>query len=143
MISFDVNIIIYALNMAMPEHARAHAFLTELADDDRVVVAEQTLVELYLLIRNPSVFPNPYSPADAVAVCQVYRANPKWKLVECEQVMEEVWKRARKPNFARRRIMDARLALALASAGVKEFATRNIKDFRDFGFDRVWDPTTA
>ena len=143
MISFDTNIIIYALNEVMPEHALAHGFLAELADDDRVIVAEQTLVELYLLIRNPSVFPKPYSPADAVAVCQAFRTNPKWKLIECEQVMEEVWKQSAEPDFARRRIIDIRLAFTLISAGVKEFATRNIKDFRDFDFDRVWDPTAV
>jgi toxin-antitoxin system PIN domain toxin len=143
MISFDTNIVIYALNKTALEHVRAYAFLTELAGEDRVVIAEQTLVEVYLLIRNPSVFPNPYSPAEAAAVCQAYRANPNWKLVECEPVMAEVWKHAADPGFARRRIIDTRLALTLLRAGVKEFATRNVKDFRIFGFDRVWDPTAA
>lgn len=143
MISFDTNIIIHALNKAVPEHVQAYAFLTDLAVEDRVVIAEQTLVEVYLLIRNPVVFPNPYSPADAAAVCQAYRANPKWKLVECEPVMAEVWKQAAHSGFARRRIIDARLALTLLRAGVKEFATSNVKDFRIFGFDRVWDPTAA
>ena len=42
--------------------------------------------------------------------------------------------------FARRRIIDARLALTLRAAGVTDLATRNIKDFTDFGFNRVWDP---
>ncbi|RKX79497.1 MAG: VapC toxin family PIN domain ribonuclease [Spirochaetes bacterium] len=143
MISFDTNIIIYALNKDMPEHARAYGFLAELVEDDRVVVAEQTLVEVYLLIRNPSVFPNPYSPMDAVSVCQSYRANPKWRLVECGRVMEEVWKLASDPGFPRRRIIDLRLALTLIRAGVKEFATRNVKDFYGLDFDRVWDPTVG
>ena len=82
MIAFDTKIIVYALNQAMPQHRKAHAFLAGLATDDRVVVAEQTLVEVYLLIRNPAIFPHSYSAADAVAVCQSYRANPKWKLVD-------------------------------------------------------------
>jgi toxin-antitoxin system PIN domain toxin len=140
-ISFDTSIIIYALNKDMPEHGRAHAFLAELAADERVVIAEPILVEVYLLIRNSSVFPNPYTPAEAVRVCQAYRENPNWKLVECQPVMEEVWKRAADPFFARRRIIDARLALTLLRAGVTELATRNVKDFRDFGFQRVWDPS--
>jgi toxin-antitoxin system PIN domain toxin len=141
LIAFDTNIVIYALNSSMPKHARAYEFLKNLADNDRVVVAEQTLVEVYLLIRNPVVFPNPYSANRAVAVCQAYRANPKWKLIECERIMEDVWKRVGKPGFPRRRIIDARLALTLVRAGVEEFATHNVKDFGDFGFRRVWDPT--
>jgi len=141
MIAFDANIVICALNRAMPQHGRAHAFLAALATDDRVVVAEQTLVEVYLLIRNPVVFAHPYSAEDAVTVCRSYRANPKWKLVECERVMEDVWTQAADPDFARRRIIDVRLALTLLRAGVKEFATSHVKDFRAFGFERVWDPT--
>jgi len=55
-------------------------------------------------------------------------------------VMGEVWRYAAAEVFARRRIIDARLALTLRAAGVTEFATCNVKDFADFGFDRVWDP---
>jgi uncharacterized protein len=42
--------------------------------------------------------------------------------------------------FARRRIYDARLALSLRRQGIKEFATANVADFEDFGFERVWNP---
>ena len=80
-------------------------------------MAEQTLVEVYLLIRNPAVFPNPYSAQEAVEICRAYRANPKWKLVECERVMEEVWEKAAKPGCPRRRVTDARLAFALIRSG--------------------------
>ena len=44
------------------------------------------------------------------------------------------------PAFARRRIIDARLALTIRAAGVTEFATRNVRDYKDFGFDRIRDP---
>jgi hypothetical protein len=57
--------------------------------------------------------------------------------------MEDVWRHAAKPNFSRRRIIDTRLALTLIRSGVEEFATRNVRDFEDFGFRRVWDPTTS
>lgn len=43
----------------------------------------------------------------------------------------------------RRRLFDARLALTLRHRGVHEFATRNVNDFSDFGFSRVWDPLTS
>ena len=140
MISLDANIIIYSLNKTMSEHDRAWSFLLQLSDSHDVVIAEQTLVEVYLLIRNPAVFPHPYSSMEAAHVCEGYRANPRWRLVECMPVMGEVWRRVAAPAFARRRIIDARLALTLRAAGVTDLATRNVKDFADFGFDRVWDP---
>jgi hypothetical protein len=43
-------------------------------------------------------------------------------------------------SFARRRIYDARLALSLLRQGVTAFATANVKDFEEFGFNRVWNP---
>ena len=141
MISFDTNIAVYALNRAMPGHGRAYDFLSRLSDHDGVIVCELVLVELYLLIRNPAVFVKPYSSADAVEVCRRYRSNPRWRIVECEDVMDQVWTIAGDPGFARRRIVDARLAFTLLRAGVTELATRNVQDFRGFGFERVWDPT--
>jgi toxin-antitoxin system PIN domain toxin len=141
MISFDTNIVVYSLNKNMPRHNKAFNFLKSIAANDSVVIAEQMLLEVYLLIRNGSVFPSPYSAADAVGVCMRYRENPYWRLVECEPVMDEVWKKAANPNFARRRIIDYRLALTLLRAGVTNFATTNVKDFEEVGFEQVWDPT--
>lgn len=57
----------------------------------------------------------------------------------CIPVMRDVWRYAAAPMFAHRRIIDVRLALTFRAAGVTDFATRNVKDFADFGFDRVWD----
>ena len=37
-------------------------------------------------------------------------------------------------------MFDARLGFTLRHHGVREFATRNIKDFDGIGFGRVWDP---
>jgi uncharacterized protein len=140
MTSLDANVIIYSLNKDMPQHDAARSFLLSLSDSDDVVIAEQVLVEVYLLIRNPSVFPSPFSSKEAAHVCEQYRSNPRWRLVECMPIMSEVWRHAAAPAFARRRIIDARLALTLCAAGVTDFATCNVKDFTGFGFNRVWDP---
>ena len=53
---------------------------------------------------------------------------------------DELWTIAARTGFGRRRIHDARLALSLRRQGVTNFATANAKDFRDFGFARVWNP---
>jgi predicted nucleic acid-binding protein len=70
------------------------------------------------------------------------RANPRWALIETAPVMEKVWTIAAQPGIARRRAFDARLAFTLRHHGVQRFATRNVKDFDGFGFERVWDPLT-
>ena len=54
--------------------------------------------------------------------------------------MDAVWTFAGRPGFARRRLFDVRLGLTLRHHGVCELATRNIDDFAELGFDRVWDP---
>jgi predicted nucleic acid-binding protein len=116
MISLDANIIIYSLNKTMSERDRARSFLLQLSDRHDVVIAEPILVEVYLLMRNPAVFPHPYSPMEAAHVCEGFRANPRWRVVECMAVMGEVWRHAAAAVFARRRIIDARLALTLRAA---------------------------
>lgn len=74
-LSVDTNIFVYALNRNSDVHASARTFLGILAARTDVVIAEQALVELYLLIRNPTVFPNPYPAAEAVRVCRDLRGN--------------------------------------------------------------------
>jgi toxin-antitoxin system PIN domain toxin len=140
MISFDTNLAVYAANASMPQHATARQFLESLAARDDVVVCELMLVELYLKLRNPRIFPTPMDAGTAVAWCDRLRDHESWLLVESAPVMSEVWRLAAKEDFAFRRIIDARLALTLRHHGVTEFATANVKDFEDFGFARVWNP---
>lgn len=118
----------------------ARTFLESLAPRTDVVIAELTLVELYLLIRNATISPNPYPAPEAVEACHAFTRNPNWRIVECRPVMERVWRVASEVHFARRRIIDARLAFTLRAAGVTEFATRNTAYFAGFGFERVFDP---
>jgi uncharacterized protein len=54
--------------------------------------------------------------------------------------MAAVWDQAGRDPFARRKLIDVRLALTLRHHGVTEFATVNGADFRDLGFRRVWNP---
>ena len=83
------------------------------------------------------------SASEAVDVIVSFRQNPAWAVVDIPSepvVMREVWRRAAKPDFARRRIHNLRLALTLRHWGVDEFYTRNTKDFVDVGFVRVVNP---
>ena len=143
MIAFDTNLAVYAANSSVPQHDRARQFLVSLATRDDVVVCELMLVELYLKLRNPKIFPKPMDAGTAVAWCDRLRDHQSWLLVDSAPVMPEVWWLAAKEDFAFRRIIDARLALTLRHHGVTEFATSNVKDFDGFGFSRVWDPVEA
>lgn len=72
------------------------------------------------------------------------RGHRRWAILDYpgpqSGIMKKLWQTAAERSFPYKRIYDLRLALALRHHGVKEFATRNVKDFDGFGFQRVWDP---
>jgi toxin-antitoxin system PIN domain toxin len=140
MISIDTSVLLYAQNQDCAEHAVAAAFLHECADRDDVAICELVLLELYQLLRNPAVVRRPLAAPEAAQICQAFRRNPRWALVENAPVMDQVWAFAAGPAVARRRLFDARLAYTLRHHGVSQLATRNVKDFDQFDFERVWDP---
>lgn len=140
MIGIDTNILIYARVASAPLHAKAVAFLEQCAAEPDVVLAELVLVELYLALRNPAILAPPLDAASAAAECQHLRSHPHWALVEQAEVMGAVWQDAAVAGFARRRIIDVRLARTLLAYGVADFATVNERDFQGLGFRRVWNP---
>jgi toxin-antitoxin system PIN domain toxin len=140
MIGIDTNILICARAAASPWQATAAAFLEGLGANPNVVIAELVLVEFYLALRNPAIFSPALGASAAVAECQIFRRHPSWAVAENAEIMDELWSLASQSGFARRRIIDARLALTLQRHGVTEFATVNTRDFETFGFARVWNP---
>lgn len=81
------------------------------------------------------------TPSEACDEIAVLRATPAWALIDYPGgLMRDVWTDSRRPGFGYRSVFDARLARTLRHHGVTQFATRNVTDFRHFGFDRVFDP---
>ncbi len=144
MLSFDTNILFYALNADAPLHARAVSFLQSVQYDEDVALSEFVLVELYRLLRNPAVLAHPMIASEATDMIQQLRRHPHWKLLgfpsESQRLHDRLWEIANGRNFQYGRLYDARLALSLLQHGVTEFATVNAKDFAGFGFSRVWNP---
>jgi hypothetical protein len=145
MISFDTNLLLYSLNKDCPEYDDSREFFASLpAAPATVVVCELVLIELYVLLRNPSVLKNPLGSDDAVSIVQTFRHHPIWTVCDypggISNVTEDLWRKAAQPNVGRRVVFDTRLALALRNFGVTEFATRNESHFGGFGFVRVWNP---
>ena len=112
--------------------------------EEEVLLSELILVELYRLLRNPAVVSKPLSASEATEVIQIWRQHPRWKItgfpLRSPELHNRLWKVAAGSAFGYRRIYDARLALTLLQYGVTEFATVNVKNFKEFGFRRVWNP---
>jgi toxin-antitoxin system PIN domain toxin len=143
MTSCDTNILYAACNQDAVGHEAARAFLSSFAQSPDFVLCEQVLMELYGLLRNPSVNKRPLSAREAVALIQRFRSNPRWRIVDVppdRTHMDKVWKTASCDGFAFRRLFDLRLAETLLAHGVDSFATRNLKDFAACGFGRLFDP---
>jgi toxin-antitoxin system PIN domain toxin len=144
MLSIDTNLLFHAFNEDSPDHAAAYAWLRSIQDHEGVALSEFVLAEFHGLLRNPAVLRTPLTSTEAVAVVQVYRSHPRWRIVgfptESRPLHDDLWRRAAQPSFAFRRLFDVRTALTLISQGVTDWATTNGKDFADLGFHRVWNP---
>ncbi|MBP9145080.1 MAG: PIN domain-containing protein [Thermoanaerobaculia bacterium] len=139
MIAFDTNLLFPALEPSHRDHTAAKLWITALDGD--VAISELVLMELYVLVRNPAIAARPLAAAQAVALIETLRTNPRWRLLDApEGVMATIWKKAAEPGFGRRRIFDARIGVSLVRQGVTELATRNVGAFQGLGFDRVFDP---
>ncbi len=144
MISPDTHLLFAWLNLGHPQHRRATAWFATHETNSDLALCELCLVELYGLLRNEVLLARPLGAAAAVETVQRLRQHPHWELLDYPGgLMESAWTRAAEPGFARRRIYDTRLALALRHHGVTEFATANVKDFQGFGFTRVWNPLST
>jgi len=140
MISIDTNILLYARIARSPFHRAARTYLESISESHHVAIAELVLVELYLALRNPTLFSTPLTASQAVKECHYFRNHPKWQLIENADVMNDVWKQASHAHFSRRKIIDVRFAKTLQAHGVTEFVTANTKDFENLGFKKVWSP---
>lgn len=141
--SCDTNLLFHAVNPSDALHLPAARYLQSKQSDETFVLCELALAELYGLLRNPRINVRPLNASDAVATIQELRHHPYWRILDYPgNLMDQVWEAAARPDFPRTSIYDARLALTLRHFGVTHFATRNVKHFANYGFDRVFDPTT-
>jgi len=139
-ITCDTNILFPALEASHRDHVAARRFLESKSEDGEFCLCELVLMEVYTLLRNPVTSRRPLSAAEATGKIQNLRENPSWGLLDYPgTLMNKIWKEAAAIE-AYRRIYDVRLALTLRHYGLTKFATANTKDFKDFGFETVWNP---
>jgi predicted nucleic acid-binding protein len=144
MTSADSNLFVYAADPDSPGYAASRRFFESTRNlPGGFALCELVLVEVYMLLRNPAIFAKPYSAKQAVDYCQALRRHPTWEMVDYEpEVSTTLWKWAQQSHSGFRHIIDARIGLTLRQHGVTDFATANLRDFQNFGFRRVWNPTS-
>jgi uncharacterized protein len=144
-ISANTNLFIHAADPDSPYHAKARQFFSGLAfAQEEFVVCELVLIELYMQLRNGAIFLKPYTSREASDYCRAMKSNPLWRCIDYDPKVSALlweWAAATKAGF--RQIIDARLAFTLQHHGVTKLATANVKDFKLFGFEKVWNPLLA
>lgn len=144
MMSCDTNVLFAVLDSDSIYHVAAVEYMNGMRESEQFGLCELVLIELYGLLRNPTVSRRPQNGSEAASIIQKFRAHPYWLILDYPgaqaDVMNRLWELAAKADFPYRKVYDARLALTLRHHGVTEFATRNVKDFQGFGFKRVWNP---
>jgi toxin-antitoxin system PIN domain toxin len=138
----DTNLFIHAADPDSQQHRKAREFFSGLASQqEEFVVCELVLVELYMQLRNGAIFVKPYTAREAADYCQAMKANPLWRCVDYDpNISSRLWKWAAETKAGFHQIIDARLGLTLRHHGVTKLATANVKDFKSFGFEKVWNP---
>jgi len=140
--SLDTNILLYALNKDCSEHAVCRDLVnTAVKEGELWVMADQIWFELYRLIRNPAVLEKPLNAENAASMVKWYRENTGWLHCAWEPSMMKdlspLWARN---SFSSKKSFNLILAITLKSHGVKEFYTRNTRDFESLGFFDVCNP---
>ena len=139
--SLDTNIILYSINKDCPEHNICRQLVDRALDEkDSWIVAEQVWFELYRLLRNPVVLQHPLSAPHAAETINWYRQSGWLQCAWEPDMMKDLIVLWKEETFPVRRSFDAILAVTLKAYGVKDFYTRNNKDFNRLGFFNVLNP---
>lgn len=141
LISCDTNVLLYYLNEDCKEHLAARKFIESEWNNELFAICELVLVELYVLLRTPSVMIKPLSSLGAIKIVDQFRANPNWRVIDYPgTLMDKIWSLLKQKEFPRREIFDMRIALTLIHHGVTRFATHNPRHFAHYDFEKVFDP---
>ena len=140
--SLDTNILIYAANLAAPEHGRAREVVDAmLADPSEWILADQVLWEFYKALRHPLILSKPRTASQAAEHVRFLREDSgvaccAYETGQFPVVLEEL----KRPRFPHQRTHDAVLAATLRGNGVVTFYTRNTRDFTAAGFEHLINP---
>lgn len=140
--SLDTNILIYAVNSGCEEHAAAkNIYEAMLREPMQWILSDQVLFEFYRGLRNGKILERPLGHAEALRQIQFLREDSG--VLHCAYEAE-FWRHLVE-GFAdvqrkATHIFDRVLAITLRQHGVETFYTRNVGDFKEFGFSALVNP---
>ena len=144
MIALDTDIIVHWLMSGARHHRAILAFLqSHLARSGaQIAIVPQVLHEFIHVVTDPKRFESPLPMATTIDL-----ARSLWESHEVRQVQATSRSVARtfelltEYKLGRKRILDTALAATLESAGVRQLATLNGREYGIFAFLEVIDPT--
>ena len=142
--SLDVNVLLYASDVASSHHAQANEFLARCASGDDLLCLAWPTVSSYLRIAtHPAIFRRPLSHAEAGRnVGALLRLRHVRVLAEEEGFWDVYQEVTRDVPVRGNLVPDAHLAALLRQHGVRTLYTRD-RDFLKFRFLDVRDPFRA
>jgi toxin-antitoxin system PIN domain toxin len=139
--SCDVNILLYASDMASPVHAVARRFLeSATSGDDLFCLGWPTVMSYLRIATHPRIFTTPLSPAEALDNIEALALLPRVRFLSEEDGFLGIYRAISGTLPVRGNLVpDAHLAALLRQHGVRRLFTRDA-DFRKFDFLEIKDP---
>ena len=145
MLVVDTNVLVYAANAAVPEHARCCALIEELRQGTRPwCLTWGILYEFLRVSTHPRVFAEPWSSPVAWLFVEALLASPGIAiLVETERHAAFVGQILREsPSIAGNLIHDVHTVALMLEHGVRRIYTQD-NDFHRFSGVEIVDPLNA
>ena len=140
----DTNLLLYAHNSSVSQHAAARDFVESrvlAVGEEEFTVSHQTLCELFATLTNSILLPNPLTTKQAWEVCRIYLNHPLIQKIAYEPAIIEVIETLLHDHPQRgKRLFDLKLAATLRYHGVKRLYTCNPKHFAGYDFLEVVNP---
>jgi uncharacterized protein len=139
--TIDTNVLVYASNSSTPEYERAHLLLDHLTSGPSILVLLWPTILGYLrIVTHPGIFPNPMSPAAAIANVDALVGAPGVHTVGETDGFWHTYRTVADPVKARGNLVpDAHLVALMHQHGVSTIWSRD-RDLRKFDGIRVQDP---
>ena len=139
--SLDVNLLLYASDIASPFHAEARSFLEScMSRHDILYLSWPTIMSYLRMATHPSIFDEPLTQEEAMANVEALLNLPQCRCLAEEDGFWETWRATTgEVSVHGNLVPDAHLAALLRFHGVRRLYTHD-RDFRRFDFIDVRDP---
>jgi uncharacterized protein len=139
-VTVDANVLLYASNSDDPSHRDARELLERLASGPGLLyLFWPTIMGFLRIATHPAIFPDPLSPARAIATVAKLIERPNVRTEAEGAGFWETYRRVASEDTRGNHVPDAHLAALMRSHGVSTIYTRD-RDFRRYDGVAVRDP---